>query len=394
MLDKNQIFISWSKKQSEFIAEELMTFLVKVFNNNLPIFISSKIEKGYIVDGEIHNKLLSSKICLVCITTESLKSPWLMYEAGVVSGSGGIVIPILFEEISDWNSWIDKPLVRYVPVKYYNNAKNDFLQLVHKIENEFKAKAFNFDEEWNLFFEKINCVLIQNQTIPNECKLLIEKLKMQNDNYFTPDSPEVKNGQITFYRGFHSDPLYKILTDNIKDEGGKYFWYYGRKGSKILKRQYLSFYKYLSEAEKLGGMGVDFRCLLVKPYSIGAQKADRGQPTKFNLGLQESIEYALSLKNIGVSPNLYFRLYKNVRENLIVRSDNSVLTSGPVYGPNGTLNYFTENPFCVYSALKKQNETDNRGYCLIKEFEKVWEKAEPLTEELFYTMYKEKLFYP
>ena len=108
------------------------------------MFISSGMEKGSIVDVEIHNKLIESSICLICITNESIQSPWLMYEAGAVFGTGGIVIPILFEEILDWHSWIDKPLIRYVPVRY-NKGKEDFIKLIHKVESEFGIKSQNFD---------------------------------------------------------------------------------------------------------------------------------------------------------------------------------------------------------------------------------------------------------
>ncbi|MEP1095971.1 MAG: TIR domain-containing protein [Cyclobacteriaceae bacterium] len=388
----NKIFLSWSKQRSKRLAKEVKLLFENLFGSNVKMFISAGMEKGSLVDAGIHDALLESKICLVCITSESLKSPWLMYEAGTVFGSGGIVIPILFEEIPDWHSWIDKPLVRYVPVRY-DGSNEDFLKLVNKVEEEFKVKALNFERNWDSFSEKVNQILLQHQSIPIECKHLVEKLKNQNDNYFTPDSPEIKEGQIVFHRGFHSDPLYKILTDNIKDEGGKYFWYYGRKGSKILKRQYLSFFEYLAEVEKLGGMGVDFRCLLVKPNSIGSKKADRGQAEKFKLGLQESIEYALNLKNLGLTPSKYFRLYENVRDSLIVRCDNSVLSSGPVYDTNGVLNYFTERPFHIFSTIKGETDKESKGYLLTMEFEKVWKNSAPLTEDLFNNLYKKKVFY-
>lgn len=390
---QHKIFLSWSKPKSKKLANELKLFFENLFGSKIDMFISSGMEKGSLVDSGIHNSLIGSKICLVCITSESLKSPWLMYEAGVVFGSGGVVIPILFEEIPNWHSWLDKPLVMHVPV-FFEETKEDFLKLVHRIESEFMVKALNFDRNWESFSENVKQILLQNQSIPIECKFLVEKLKNRNDNYFTPDSPEINEGQIIFHRGFHSDPLYKILTDNIKDDGGKYFWYYGRKGSKILKRQYLGFFEYLAEIEKLGGMGVDFRFLIVMPKSLGAKKADRGQEEKFNLGLQESIEYALRLKKLGLTPSKYFRLYENIRDYLIVRSDNSVLNSGPVYSTNGVLNYFTERPFSVFSTLKGENISENKGYLLIKKFEKVWEKSTPLTDELFYKLYKRKIFYP
>lgn len=389
---QNKIFLSWSKAKSEKLANELNFFFQNLFGDKIDMFISSGMDKGALVDSELHDSLIGSKICLVCITNESLKSPWLMYEAGVVFGSGGVVIPILFEEISDWYSWTDKPLVMHVPVQF-EESKDDFEKLIKRVEEEFEIKASNFGQNWKSFSRNVGKILIENQLVPKECKFLIEKLKNQSDNYFTPDSPEIRERQIIFHRGFHSHPLYKIITDNIKDEGGKYFWYYGRKGSKILKRQYLSFFQYIAEAEKLGGMGIDFRFLIVMPHSEGAKKADRGQAEKFNLGLQESIEYALSFKKFGLTPSKYFRLYENIREYLIVRSDNAVLSHGPVYDSSGILNYFTGSPFHVFSTLKNENSSQNKGHTLVNEFEKVWDNALPLTDDLFYSLYERKIFY-
>lgn len=389
---QNKIFLSWSKSKSKDLAKELKFFFENIFGKEINILISQGTEKGSLVDIGVHSSLLESKICIVCITAESLKSPWLMYEAGVIFGFGGIVIPIIFEEISAWHKWEDKPLVKFIPLQY-KNSKDEFLKLISKVEQEFIVEALNFNRNWNSFYEKVNEVLTKNDSIPIECKRLVEKLKKQNDNYFTPDSPEIREQQIIFHRGFHSHPLYKILTDNLKDDGGKYFWYYGRKGSKILNRQYLSFFEYIAEVEKLGGMGVDFRFLIVKPNSVGANKADRGQKEKFNLGLQESIEYALNLENIGLTTNKYFRLYENIRDRLIVRSDNSVLSAGQVYDTNGVLNYFTERPFGIFSTIKSKSDSDNKGFLLIKKFEEVWENSEPLTNELFFELYEKKIFY-
>lgn len=70
-----------------------------------------------------------------------------MYEAGVIYGSNyekgniGIVIPILFEPIPEWFSWIDKSLNRYVPIKMQDShgkilGKKGFFDFIHPICNE------------------------------------------------------------------------------------------------------------------------------------------------------------------------------------------------------------------------------------------------------------------
>ena len=106
-----EIFISWSKDKSRLLALETKKFILNTLGNKIEVFFSPDMYKGTSVDNEIHTNLLKSDKCIVCITSDNFKNPWLMYEAGVVYGAhfaepgGSIVIPILFEHIPDWSSW-------------------------------------------------------------------------------------------------------------------------------------------------------------------------------------------------------------------------------------------------------------------------------------------------
>ena len=106
--NKVEIFISWSKDKSRLLALETKKFILNTLGNKVEVFFSPDMYKGTSVDNEIHKNLLRSDKCIVCITSDNFKNPWLMYEAGVVYGAhfdrpgGSIVIPILFEHIPDW----------------------------------------------------------------------------------------------------------------------------------------------------------------------------------------------------------------------------------------------------------------------------------------------------
>ena len=123
---KAKIFISWSKNKSKELAEATKRFLENTLGNSIEFFFSPEMYKGTCADNEIHENLLECDKCLVCITSENFKNPWLLYEAGVVYGANysknnkSIVIPILFEDIPEWSSWVDKPLNRYVTIQLQN----------------------------------------------------------------------------------------------------------------------------------------------------------------------------------------------------------------------------------------------------------------------------------
>lgn len=66
-----KIFISWSKNKSRLLAVETKNFILKVLENKIDIFFSPDMYKGTAVDNEIHNNLLESDRCIVCITSDN-----------------------------------------------------------------------------------------------------------------------------------------------------------------------------------------------------------------------------------------------------------------------------------------------------------------------------------
>ena len=166
-----EIFISWSKDKSRLLAVETKKFILNALGNKLEVFFSPDMYKGTSVDNEIHNNLLKSDKCIVCITSDNFKNPWLMYEAGVVYGAhfaepgGSIVIPILFEHIPDWSSWVDKPLNRYVPIRLSNENDNfkrtreEFKRFLQELANELNTDIKNFNSYWNAYIKEVKIIL-------------------------------------------------------------------------------------------------------------------------------------------------------------------------------------------------------------------------------------------
>ena len=170
-----KIFLSWSKNKSKLLAEATKEFLTNVLGNSVEFFFSPEMYKGTRVDNEIHKNLVSCDKCIVCITAENYKNPWLLYEAGVVFGTNhnkttdGIVIPLLFDHIPDWSSWIDKPLNQYVPIQLkdyqgdFNSGKLSFIQFIQQLHLDSQTK--NFESNWQLYTQKISDILKKEQLI-------------------------------------------------------------------------------------------------------------------------------------------------------------------------------------------------------------------------------------
>lgn len=79
-----KVFFSWSGEKSKQTAEVLSQWLKKVIQAVDP-WMSYEMDKGASWIAEIKLGLESSKMGIICLTSENLESPWLHFEAGAVS---------------------------------------------------------------------------------------------------------------------------------------------------------------------------------------------------------------------------------------------------------------------------------------------------------------------
>ena len=394
-----KIFISWSKNKSKLLAQQTKKLIQNTIGNAVEFFFSPEMYKGTRVDHEIHENLLESDKCIVCITSENFKNPWLLYEAGVIFGANhsktnrSIVIPILFEHIPNWSSWIDKPLNQYVPIQLQNTnnefigGKQDFKQFLSELALENNISVKNFNKHWKSYEKEIQEILNKEKLIPDTCKYLVDRILEKDDGTFSIVSPEITKKHILFHKGFATTSLIKILLENVIEYQGKRLWFYGRRNKRLLTSENDDFFKYLSDE----GMnnGVDFRCLFPYPNSEATNKATcKEKERSFYTDLQTCMEKAIRLKHKYHLPieNL-FRLYKNQRTESIIVSDNAVLHRTIVCDGEGYPLPYTNSEFEILDAFG-ENSDFSKGQMLLDEFSKVWKNSVPLTEELYHTLYE------
>lgn len=92
-----KVFISWSGERGKKIGEAFKTWFPDVIQSIEP-FYSPDIEKGQRWSSEIEQNLKESKVGVICVTPESMMSPWLMFESGAISNAKlSRVCPLLFQ---------------------------------------------------------------------------------------------------------------------------------------------------------------------------------------------------------------------------------------------------------------------------------------------------------
>ena len=94
-----RVFVSWSGDTSKAVATALKGWLRYVFPG-LEIWMSEQdIQAGTKWGAELGRALSECSLGIVCVTPESLRSPWLTFEAGALSAAieGARVVPYRFQ---------------------------------------------------------------------------------------------------------------------------------------------------------------------------------------------------------------------------------------------------------------------------------------------------------
>ncbi len=183
----SKVFISWGGDLSKQLAEELSQWIPSVLQFVKPYFTPDDIEKGSHWESCIANELSTSNFGLICLTSDNLTRPWILFEAGTLSKNLGHshVCPILFNVDP---TTLNSPLSCFQTTQF---NKSDFRKLIQTINNtcgEYKLSdiVLNkvFEKWWPEFEERINTILSSqpnppaNQNERSEADLLKEILEL------------------------------------------------------------------------------------------------------------------------------------------------------------------------------------------------------------------------
>src|SRR5579863_7341899 len=84
-MEKVKIFISWSGEQSRAVGEALREWLPNVLFLADPWMSAGDIEKGAKWNQVVSGELEKSNFSVICLSSDNLNSPWLLFESGALS---------------------------------------------------------------------------------------------------------------------------------------------------------------------------------------------------------------------------------------------------------------------------------------------------------------------
>lgn len=146
-----KVFISWSGRSSQAVAELLADTIPVILQTVKPFISVDDLRKGGRWQADLSGALQSTNVGIICLTRSNLEAPWIMFEAGALSKSvdDSCVMPLL---IGLNPSDIRPPLSQFNVTKF---DKVDFFRLINTInglsgENALPEKVLlrAFEQAW------------------------------------------------------------------------------------------------------------------------------------------------------------------------------------------------------------------------------------------------------
>ena len=134
-----KVYIGWSGETSKEIASILESWL-PLMNPHIEAFSIVDVPTGAAWRYTFFKNLLVCDCAIFCFAQDNINSPWLLYEAGVVSGAEKQIIPLLFDVPS---SHLPDPLRFFQPIPF---TKDRIWQMALTLNDLCGQDAFSFQE--------------------------------------------------------------------------------------------------------------------------------------------------------------------------------------------------------------------------------------------------------
>lgn len=161
-----EVFLSWSGERSRLLAEILHDWLPKVIQSIKPWMSSSDIEKGEQWLLKISEKLKTNHYGIICLTSENVNAPWILFEAGALSSAidKSNVCPILLDFEP---SLLSGPLSQFQATQF---KKTDIFELLKSINKNIEPQKLSdkqLEETFDVWWPKLETEI---EKIPKSSK--------------------------------------------------------------------------------------------------------------------------------------------------------------------------------------------------------------------------------
>lgn len=156
------VLISWSKNQSRELAAAFHGWLPKVVPGFRPWMSSKDIDKGKQWFSELQGFLGEATSCIVCVTKENVRSPWIYYETGAIAAKKQDVLVCPYLLGVGVSMIADGPLSQF---QCTEATKSDTLALIRSMNralpnpHDETLLCGNFESKWPEFEQELARIL-------------------------------------------------------------------------------------------------------------------------------------------------------------------------------------------------------------------------------------------
>ncbi len=157
------LLISWSKAQSKVVASALHDWLPTVVPGIQPWMSSKDIVKGKEWFAELQRVLAAARICIICVTPENVRSPWIYYETGAIAAKGPDVLIYPFLVGVSANLLADGPLGKWQCTVADKEDSWDLIRSLNsnalQVPHDLSLLRSGFEYQWPKFAADIHPIM-------------------------------------------------------------------------------------------------------------------------------------------------------------------------------------------------------------------------------------------
>lgn len=150
-----KVFLGWSGDRSKKTANALHEWLPNVIQAVDP-FISSGIPKGKRWGEALAGELETTKVGILCLTSDNLDSKWILYEAGALSNAKDTQVCTFLLDVKPTD--VKEPLATFQHTMFQKDDIRKLLKTINdtvEISGERALSESRLDEAFETYWPKL-----------------------------------------------------------------------------------------------------------------------------------------------------------------------------------------------------------------------------------------------
>jgi hypothetical protein len=157
------LFVSWSGPRARSMAEALSQWLPGVLPTFRP-WISSRQRRGTDWAAALFEHINAARVTVVCLTSDSIEAPWVLFEAGLLSGREEHPLVLYVLDVDD-DELVSSPLKPFPTFSATESGTSELIELLNAVSDQplpAETVAQCVTRSWPDLERQLSCVPATN----------------------------------------------------------------------------------------------------------------------------------------------------------------------------------------------------------------------------------------